>query len=735
MHSGGNPILDRGQLLSGAILLRLIADWDAWVSRRVDSFYFAGDDERVLHRRQSVDFKLPSLWRTLDPSLLRRLGGVPVPITFVSKWRLPEFSLRDGSGNTVSLLQREESIPLATAMLVALAVHVTGPHRLGLSRSGLDVLPLEIQRQLHAIASGEPSVSLRRCIDFQRTELANPALRPWREKLAGNELFMSLAYELAGGFLMTAVVPESAGDSRQVLKFSYNSYVVPAERDRLPVRIQHGLRWLEYRSRDAIDPVHWRRSSSRCKVSETLGDSAGTGRLALSSSCDGTPDQLRHRAHTIACAIAEVKGRGWARQNIRLRPSGLVTLRGMPAGSYRIRFKDCSGFWVEPKEVHCEIRPGETTRVAVRVRRVTYSKRELLASPKFAALPWRAKRVSRGLAWSSKPLAIRVRIGGGGSYHCEFEAPPGLHITRAKLVSNLDGNEGNETIRKRRQRARYVDTVLENAQRAHLYGPARRAAPATAYVYLNLRPRAETIVRPATYTAVFTVALLAALALIWELGSLDFENLPWALFAILLGGPGALAAYFAQAVPSRVTNAMLYGVRLTALLPVAMSLFAAAAMLHWGSGAGTPLLVISGMALIPFAALKASYHLAEHPWEQRANNYHQGPDFEATHLEPGEADEAPPPSELDCSLEGADLRAAIRDRMLERIGGMTHATRRKLLGQRWFVKWEREVPPALYFDSAEPPAVFIGLRAQAGRGKLREAMDDLVRSLPSPGNR
>ena len=116
-----NRILGDEHLRLGALLLGLVSDWDAWVSRRVDSFYFAGDDERVLHRRQSVDFTLPKSLTADGSSLFEGYGGFPAPITFVSKWRLPEFSLRDGADNTVSLLQRDDSVLAGVLGLIHLA--------------------------------------------------------------------------------------------------------------------------------------------------------------------------------------------------------------------------------------------------------------------------------------------------------------------------------------------------------------------------------------------------------------------------------------------------------------------------------------------------------------------------------------------------------------------------------------------------------------------------------------
>lgn len=571
----------------GSRLLRLVCDWDSWVSRRVDSFHFAGDDERVLHRSQSVDLVLPPDVKALQSPLLKEYGGFPVPITFVTKWRLQEFSLRNNAGSACSLLQRADSVPLATAMLIVLGTIVKRSDEARPQRSYSTIdMPLRLQQTLYNIVSSEPDAALQACIDFQDTRLAPDDVLAWRIMLSRSELFMSLAYEFARGFLLTAVVPQET--SRHLLKLSYNSYVVPDGRDAWPVRIRHMFRWVRTLSRDAIDPVNWKQSSARRRRSRVRRhQTAESASLAISTGCDDAPSQLRWGAPSIACAVAELRGpRG--RQNIRIRPSGLVMLRNLPVGRYSLTVSPRSGYIVNPPVFRFQVRKGSTTRLHIRTRRHGFPRHQTRAAPKVSAPPWRGKRIARGFGWNSKPLVIRVRLGGGGSYHCEFEAPAGLHVTRARLVSNLEGNEPLDDSSKEdrviRARARYVDTVLESTQRAHLYSPTRRGGPSTGYVFLNLRPRAETIVRPAALTALFTLAVLGILSFLWLDPPAGFKpnDPPLALLAILLGGPGGLAAYFAQAVPSRVTNAMLYGVRLLSLVPLGMSLLAAGAILGWG---------------------------------------------------------------------------------------------------------------------------------------------------------
>jgi hypothetical protein len=72
---------------------------------------------------------------------------------------------------------------------------------------------------------------------------------------------------------------------------------------------------------------------------------------------------------------------------------------------------------------------------------------------------------------------------------------------------------------------------------------------------------------------------------------------------------------------------------------------------------------------------------------------------------------------------------AVRDLMLERATGMRAITRKKLFSQPWWKFWAHDIPPALYFDSAETPPTFFGLERApdaSGIDRLRCHVGDLV---------
>lgn len=742
--------LSSEHLLLGSLILELISDWNAWVSRRVDRFYFVGDDERQLHRHQSLDFNVPERLRKLDMPLIKELGGFPVPVTFVSKWRLPQFSLRDERDNSVSLVQREQSIQLSAAMLIALGTLVkTG--KLDSLRTTPPKMPESLQRHLGDIPGSEPTDGIVRCVDLDKPlEQAESARAgSWRRTLVCDETMMSLAFELAGGFLVMATVAADDLPSRRLLKFSYNTYVSAARRDPFPAYISHLGRRIRGFGRDGVDPVEWAQSSRWRRFGATTPTPSKTGRLIFSTVCEEAPAGLNQSASSVAAALAMIKGprerRGstWQRrrrrQTVRLRPSGVIVLDGLSPGEYEVKIKPQSGYAANYTELKFAITAGEITRLSVRTRRVKLNHRITRAASTLSSPAPSGKAIARGLGWRSKPLAIRVRAGDGGSYHCEFEAPPGLHITRARLISNLEGNADGAVDDPRAdgaERSHDLDLVLKSTQRGHLYGPAARIEPATAYALLNLRPRRETIVRPALIAAFAASAVLVFVAFVAQsIESKGQEHeLPWTFFALLLAGPGALAAYIAQTVASRVTNAMLWGLRLLALLPTIMSLAAAGALfldknLNWPH---FWLWLLCGTTALATAMLWFTYWVVEHSPEQNLSDYRQGRHFERRYAArpfgqtPGPDGSAPESGYRPAAA--ADPAAAIRDRMLERLGGMTHATRRAALGERSLKWWEIEVPPALYFDSGESPAVFRGLPRKQMRA-LRQGVRRLVEDL------
>jgi hypothetical protein len=705
------------QLLLGAGALALVSDWDAWVARRVDSFQFAGDDERVLTRQQSVDFELPDLARRFE-HLAAQSGGLPVPITFVNKWRLREFSLRDEADYAVSLLARDMSLPIAQGMLIGLGNHaVTGK----LFPCRHQAMPARTRRLLGAIVAGEPYDALALCSELGSVSGERSDHDAWRSRLAAHEVFMSLAYELARGFVVFALYPRRAA-GRRIVKLSYSSYVVPATHDRLPVRVGHLTRWVRQRASDTADSIAWQSSHRR--------HADDCGRIVFSTVGRVATDQVRSGGVSVACALAKVTGPDGARRTMRLRPNSAVAFEHAPPGRYVVKIKPRSGFDLDgPDTVEFTLGAGGVERVHIAAAQLNVAAPATLAVPLLAQPASLLRSVARGLGWHSKPLSIRVRVGDGGSYHCELEAPAGLHVTRARLVSDSRFTDGDD------ERARELDLVMASAQRAHLYASAHRAKPAAAYAYFDIRPRIETLVRPAMLTGWLAFLALLFVALTWKTNGgfkLHGPEDSSVLVVLLLGAPTALVAYFSQVVPSRVAFAMLYGLRLSALLPALLALADGAVMLvgQHRAWAHPALWALAGLSLGVMAVLAVARHWVLRPREQSISDRAQGGGFELRYSWPRSAGRSARATNTGGSEthSGSEERRsqAIRDEMLERAEGLSRPTRRMLLGQFGLAWREHKVPPALYFDSAETPPTFVGLGSDAELESVRSEVHDVT---------
>ena len=725
----------------GAVVLGLVSRWDTWVNRRVDSFAFAGDDERVLARRHSMDFEVPNGLAEASRDL-EWMRGIPIPITILDKWRISEFSLRDDRGRALSLLTRSESTRIMSSALVELASREGKGHvRQADGHSSVTALPDTIRDVIANIVCGERSDAVRVCATFVATARARPnpipnaqTVEDWATALAASPEFMGLAFELARGFVLFARYPADA-EGHQLLKMSYNSYVVPPSKDPVLVGVafRHFGRSLRNRSRDSSETRPWK--VARDGQPGQLGGSFFVTALhdvSMRPSDAGTIPE-KERSPALACAFVTLS-HGMRRRTLRVRPNGAIGITGLPDGHYQASISPASGFEIKKcSRASFSIKngaaeSGSTERMTIRVERARVTKRIVPATAKMATKAAFVRRFLRGLAWSSKPLIIRIRVWEGGSYHCEFRAPDGMHVTRAKLVSDQDARSAI--------RDGTINLKLESVQTAHLYASRvpepgtneRRALrPTAGYVLVNLRPRVETIARPGYMTALLTLAVVAVLTHLWdpEAGFTGALANPAALLALLLGAPGVLTAAYRQVVHSRVTNAMLYGLRLAslapALIPVAFGVFVLAGPGHdWGPGlfgAVWPLTLIVAAAAIALLVMGGVAYAAEHPPEQRKSDAGQGPGFESKLLggAAGTADNED--SELaadritlaDKVRRDTDGAASVREVMMDLANGLSTETRRNLLGKLvvWSPRRRQDIPPALFFDSSQTPPTFV----------------------------
>jgi hypothetical protein len=234
----------------------------------------------------------------------------------------------------------------------------------------------------------------------------------------------------------------------------------------------------------------------------------------------------------------------------------------------------------------------------------------------------------------------------------------------------------------------------------------------------------ETIARPAFWTACGSTTVLLFLALLWNANKGLEGHGPKdgsVLLVLLLGAPSAVAAYISQAVQSRVTNAVLYGLRLAALLPASLAVIAGGVVLvgemRHPAWSYIALWGIFGLSAVTVVTLWLAQYLAEHPREQRHVKLEPRPWLAGR-------DSTSNSGTADTSDQAS--RERVRDLMLGRGRGLSALTRATLFEQRGIVRDRVRIPPALYFDSAETPPSFSGFACKGDLDRLRSQVHRLI---------
>ncbi len=604
----GPPVAAKHVVL-GVRMLKLIGDLDMWVHRRVETHSFSPDDATVFLRKRSVDFSLPSsavVGFAEDEG--ETSAACAVPITFANKWRLPRFDIRDESNRTLPLMAREEHGPIAVGMLIVLASEACDA---GLPPDTIDIVPIEIENEFRAIVYEEPDIALGICdrLGARAVGADTPAgdadrVMRWRRALVTDETFMELAYELAQHFLIVVLCSPPL-DARRILKISYElSVAQPARKGLGPRARERYAKVKQWKSGDT-----WLRPGGR--------QPNAVGTLILSSTCETLTIGSRDTGVTAAqCAAVTVVTPEGRTETVILSTQDVKEIRDMPEGNYELHVDALPGFQLMSENiVRAVVDHEQPVRATIRCSQLhVVAKRPLTTAIPVPTDGWR-RRISRGLAWRSKLVLIKLRLGEGGSYHFEFEAPPGLQVTRAKVADDRRGE---------------LDILLRSVQRVHLYVPAALSEPSTGYALLNIRPRADTVARGATLTSVIATLGVLAVAIHWQVTGNAGSN----GIALLLGLPGVLSAYFAYAVPSSVANTMLSGLRLVAFAPGIMA-FGAAALVLDGDAQSWALILLELLFLAMVAvtgALGLAWTFSAHPREQQSTSDAQSPGFANRYL-------------------------------------------------------------------------------------------------------
>lgn len=218
----GHGRVDR---VAGLVTLKLLFDWDAWVHRRVESIELR--HPVAVMRRISLDFTLPAD-AALSPPPETASGPMAellffVPLAFLRKGPMTNFSLRDEHGAPVPVLTRRRDGALAASVLVTI-VEGAAVLEPGFAAAFGPEMPETLQGVVWEIVTGDLPQS-----ELVLEDLLEPRtgetdqLAAWRARMIDDPRFVALAHTFARSFLLCAPLWSVVG-KRRILKFSYEEH-------------------------------------------------------------------------------------------------------------------------------------------------------------------------------------------------------------------------------------------------------------------------------------------------------------------------------------------------------------------------------------------------------------------------------------------------------------------------------------------------------------------------------
>jgi hypothetical protein len=218
---------DADARIIGAMTARLILSWERWIHRRVERITFCDAD--ALRRDVSVDFTLPNWFhdrreagrrvgvaRTFAQLRARSKASVVrrqlVPIGFLRKGVLVNFSLRDESDVSLPLLNAPQNTQVSEAVLVSIA-----------SRALEGPVPSAIRCDIRDLVRADHDLTRRPSLAqnaYKKLFETRDAALAERERLEQHQAFSSTASTFLGHFLALAIV-ELHRYQRRILHFSY----------------------------------------------------------------------------------------------------------------------------------------------------------------------------------------------------------------------------------------------------------------------------------------------------------------------------------------------------------------------------------------------------------------------------------------------------------------------------------------------------------------------------------
>jgi hypothetical protein len=563
----------------GLIVFALMADWQAWIARRVETVTFLDAD--TVRRQVSVDFTVPKL-----PTVIE-LDGQPLhflPLTLLRKRRLTHFDLCDETGRALPLVTRRANGPLAASALAEAAMAFQpDPQLRSIPRGNLSA---ELWR-MATLPAGDARKTWRDLAQTRSGE--NPAERDLRDALTKSWHFLSLANDLTRNFLVVTPLFAQSGD-RRIIKFAYTEQVRFPSVTLARRRRRHTTRGLE-------GPRH------TLTVKATAEDGKGDlpmADLAFSLRKDDRSWEAAERTWTNGEWTRQVDEGSYALEIVT--PTGLMltgevdqsVLKIAQDVTVNLRFRRVPATPSHPVERPASQRgwrrgrdSRSTGHTDTAIARQTARKASGVVGgrPAERLAVWR--KFLRLFGWSPKTVYIVVPAAGESrSYHFEYVVSAGMKATCSILgaLPTTRWPAEDPPAKDAPVEDPPTDSPPEHSlsppppdwhvpteHRVHLY---RTNVPQdyAGIAEIKLRPCTSTIVRGASMVSLLSLLMVAVLRWRWQ--TLGTQNIGTEV-ALLLAVPGGLSAYVARSQRDNFTSIVLMGLRGLALSSVLWCLAAA----------------------------------------------------------------------------------------------------------------------------------------------------------------
>jgi hypothetical protein len=216
LHDTRQGLSDDDTNRIGIMTARLLDPWDRWVHRRVERVTFC--DEDALRRDVSIDFTLPYWFHELRETSCKQAMRQLVPLGFLRKGALVNFSLRNERDESLPLLNVPQNSQVAQAVLMALAQEgLQDPQENLDSQKPQDSVPPEICCDIRDLVREEPYTAEN---TYER--LFSTPDKAWqaREKLSNHQPFVTAADLFCRHFLALSML-DIARHERRIVHLSY----------------------------------------------------------------------------------------------------------------------------------------------------------------------------------------------------------------------------------------------------------------------------------------------------------------------------------------------------------------------------------------------------------------------------------------------------------------------------------------------------------------------------------